>query len=732
MVKRIDWKPPGWRYRQSKFLLLLFPSLLLFVFTFAGCDCESEEDDEDDSDNNPSDDDDNDNNNDSTSDDDDNDDNDDDDSTDDDDDDTIEVHFEKITGGVPGDLDTSIAVGFDGTRYVAAAKGGVLYLYTNPPGKSWTREAIDNFGEYPDLKIDDSGYLHMAYYDDFNLTLKYATNQSGTWEITIVDDQGDVGDEPSLALDGNGNPHISYFDFTNKDLKYASKASGTWMIESAVTDGDIGERSSIAIDQGGFAHISCDNYTDFMSYYLLYTTNKSGNWVTKFFGINRFDSSLDLDGNGFVHIAYMKIYSWPPIIELVYTTNASGFWNETIIDSYQDTGWMPSLLVDDDGYIHISYHDEIGLYGHLKYATNESGTWNTETIPHLYSGEGFYSSLVLDFQGYTQISHHNWHEDFLHVTNNSSGSWVTETLDDSGTYYTYPSISLNSNNFPYVFSLNEDDINLIQFVKNDDNWETSIFVDDTIGYSNVFLDKDDYFHLGCIQTSGLNYLTNRSGSWESDLVDLNGFGNPNISLDLNSDGNAFFAYSSVNGLMYATNESGGWETENLNSLNTDKSLAVDQDGFSHICFSGNYELYYTSNEFGSWNDELLHSDGNTIDYYCSIKLDSNNDTHMCYLNYRSELFYGHNSSGSWTIEMLPVYIHSAPKLIIDDDNYIHILSRTLYITNLDGSWNSSEILPFTTISYFSLDREDMFHSVFAHEGAFWYGRFQLSYIEAYR
>jgi hypothetical protein len=72
------------------------------------------------------------------------------------------------------------------------------------------------------LAVDSNGSVHISYYDETNLDLKYATNSSGTWVTSTIDSTGDVGRYTSIALDTNNKVHISYYDLTNGKLKYAT------------------------------------------------------------------------------------------------------------------------------------------------------------------------------------------------------------------------------------------------------------------------------------------------------------------------------------------------------------------------------------------------------------------------------------------------------------------------------------------------------------------------------
>ncbi len=97
-----------------------------------------------------------------------------------------------------------------------------LVFASNASGE-WQEETVDNrVGlTYSALAIDDGGAAHLAYYDGINGDLRYATNRSGAWVVTVIDAAGDVGGEPSIALDDAGHPHLAYQDIEHAALKYA-------------------------------------------------------------------------------------------------------------------------------------------------------------------------------------------------------------------------------------------------------------------------------------------------------------------------------------------------------------------------------------------------------------------------------------------------------------------------------------------------------------------------------
>lgn len=94
---------------------------------------------------------------------------------------------------------------------------GALKYATNASG-SWKVTIVGITGAYTSLALDTSGKVHICYCGESspNDTLRYITNASGAWVTTIVD-AVKIG-YVSLSLDTSGNAHISFY---NKDLKYA-------------------------------------------------------------------------------------------------------------------------------------------------------------------------------------------------------------------------------------------------------------------------------------------------------------------------------------------------------------------------------------------------------------------------------------------------------------------------------------------------------------------------------
>jgi hypothetical protein len=135
------------------------------------------------------------------------------------------------------------------------------------------------------LAFDANGNPHISYNDNTNNVLdgdlKYASNVGGSWTTETVDSAGDVGYYNSLAFDASGNPHIAYLDETNWNLMYASKVGANpWTTETIFSTGNVGWSSSLAFDASGNPHISYLDVTNDPVNALMYASFGSETVVT--------------------------------------------------------------------------------------------------------------------------------------------------------------------------------------------------------------------------------------------------------------------------------------------------------------------------------------------------------------------------------------------------------------------------------------------------------------------
>ncbi|MBI5244862.1 MAG: hypothetical protein HY922_14425, partial [Elusimicrobia bacterium] len=217
------------------------------------------------------------------------------------------------------------------------------------------------------LAVDAEGRAHAAYYDATSKALKYSSWTGTGWNITTVDNAGDVGRFASLALDGAQQAHISYYDSTNGDLKYASRTLSGWSVQSVDGAGavDVGSMTALALDGWGRAHIA---YVDASSWDVKYASWTGSAWsIGSIEAAGSFGNAgaIALDGSGQAQVLYqdlankdLKLGQWDGLA-----------WSTMTVDSAGDKGESSSLALDGFGAVALAYYD--GTNGDLK-----AGAWN--------------------------------------------------------------------------------------------------------------------------------------------------------------------------------------------------------------------------------------------------------------------------------------------------------------------------------------------------------------------
>ena len=243
---------------------------------------------------------------------------------------------------------------------------------------SWTVEDVLSEGDYttPDytsIAVDAEGRVHIAFrqwsessWTSFGSEIQHAVRGSnGSWTFeTVWSVEGQMGDYLDMALDNNGVPHLAFFDYQSDDVKHAFKNGASWEVECAADNvGDQTRGVSIAVDDEGGVHISFLHGDEVG---LGYATNRSSSWETRildqFLEVNNTgDTSIDVDRNGHVHISYVAVEEFNPMLR--YITDESGEWSAYDIDNAGRVGAYNSLAVDDKyDFVHIAYTAEDSLW----------------------------------------------------------------------------------------------------------------------------------------------------------------------------------------------------------------------------------------------------------------------------------------------------------------------------------------------------------------------------------
>ena len=232
--------------------------------------------------------------------------------------------------------------------------------------------------------IDPGGRPHVASVDPRQFGsrsgVEYAVLEGDSWEVEEVG-SGPVAYEfgTEIVLDSRGRPHVAWYDNSDKDLKYAIKDSGAWDISTVDAEGDVGRFPSLALDVQGNAIITYYERLSPTEGYVKLARWDGGGWdlqrIDKLdnvflghFGARK-TSSLVLDPEDNPIVAY----SDEEVIKLAWWDGSQ--WKvETAVEAGGTTlGQQVSLALDDSGVLHLTFADKVvksspGVTGIIKYA----------------------------------------------------------------------------------------------------------------------------------------------------------------------------------------------------------------------------------------------------------------------------------------------------------------------------------------------------------------------------
>ena len=304
--------------------------------------------------------------------------------------------------------------------------------------------------------------------------------------------------------------------------------------------------------------------------------------------------------------------------------------------------------MDSGGFIHYTYENDDTIY----YVTNATGDWVSETAatstfdidyPYIVLYESAAGDVLV-----THIMYHNVDTGKLNHADNTGGSWTSEELNTicTGTHFAD--------------------------VDGDGNLH--------IAYKHPTAELADY---------SLNYGTNNGGWSFTDLLplDLNSTLN-GIAVQGSPDSESVFVYipyqlhvtASEYHLLFLTNESGTWETENVQTSPATThgiglDIAFDLHGNVHLASSSDgLGLFHHMREAGVWTSTPLSGVVYNYASYINLALDDLEKIHLVYQDFH-DYKYGTDMDGAWRTGTIFTDVVFRTRFMGLYDGLIHSLSQ---------------------------------------------------------
>lgn len=342
-------------------------------------------------------------------------------------------------------------------------------------GFSWIIEYPDTAGEtgfYTSIAVDSQNMTHIVYEDCYEGVMKHIWQVQYGWLSETV--YSGSCSFISMVLDDGDSPHIVFWDNSTNNICYLFKSGSQWeveIIESAAGSGYSFPRCDIVLDSASSPHVV---------------------WY-------------DCVGE-----------------RLRYACLSQAQWNVSTLDTGISVGGDPSIAIDSQDFLHVSYVK--GDPGYVNYAVHDGNNWG---IQELSVGGTSYgkTSIALNSMEYPGISYESsqQNESAKYVYFDGQ-QWQSDLV--YGLQYITPgspnALCISENDVPYISACRWDYQSFIMCLHKEGGiWLTDYPEGSYTGWDNsICLDLSGYIHIAYnnMTNSDLSHATNNVTSTSSQSI----------------------------------------------------------------------------------------------------------------------------------------------------------------------------------------------------------------------
>lgn len=244
-------------------------------------------------------------------------------------------------------LETELA---DDLFYVSGANGVFDAPTLVVDGNRNFTDEWDDGPNSPAIAVDHLGNVHIVYVELFG-DLFYTDNRSG--EFSQPTRMKQDAEAPNLKMDASGNLHLAYISRNTDEVRYAyGDFTGFLPAIRIGLSRPLARAPGLAIEPSGTVHIVYEDRNQWTNY----ISGKDSTFnepvvIRPFTGSHR-GSAIAVDQFGFAHIAYIVNGH-----DLIYATNKSGQF-ETLVVTSGIVHFMTSggLALGPDNILHLVWH----------------------------------------------------------------------------------------------------------------------------------------------------------------------------------------------------------------------------------------------------------------------------------------------------------------------------------------------------------------------------------------